>query len=136
MLMHATLGCCMHHSHSCDHGGVNTESAAPGPCVCGVHTESSDPAAEVDSPDRSGKSDHEGRPCHERRRCNGGKCSFARTESSPDSDSLNREVQPGVALHADRVPQTVTTAVLAASSLPDVLSCTPRLHLVLAVLLI
>ena len=134
VLLHATLGCCLHHVHAEDSGCHEGHSAADHATVCEHHAQANAaPTATVSEgqcvqrlPAPLG---HDG--------CDEGKCSFARTEVSPDPELAN----------AANLPAMFTISICCLLQLPqiadrshasscNVLSGDLRLHLAFAVLLI
>ena len=135
VLAHAIFGCCLHHAHSCEADCCDTASANVDACPCSGHEEPNDTVGVVSLVQPDG-SDQE--PFHQGpHRCEGDKCSFARTESSPDAGSLNAgEFLDVLALPAISLERITDAPAAATSFKPDAVSGTPRRHLVLAVLLI
>lgn len=130
MLVHATLGCCFHHSHTWESSERATASgvAQAGSSHCDGHARHEESYGRPDADDDQHQCPHNG-PLH----CKDVKCSFARTESSPDVQSLQlADCLAILALPA--INAGVETK--AASCVSDVAFDMPRLHLVLRVLLI
>ncbi len=134
--LHAALGCCLHHAHSCETGCCQ----APGPvvdgCPChesGVEVAKSTGEAEAQSTDSAQWS-----VPPDRHTCQGDRCDFARTESALQRD-IDVSIDVAILDHALWFEPLVlgTSPSLAQVDLGD---STPlqdrRLHLVLAIFLI
>lgn len=138
VLVHATLGCCVHHAHSWQVGCGETRAMGVGSSPCSGHDgheqhRTPTGAIWLNQPDhRDQPQPHDGP-----HRCEDDKCIFARTESSPGADSLNGgEFLDVLALPAISIAYIADSPVAATSFKPVAVSGTPRWHLVLAVLLI
>jgi hypothetical protein len=137
VLLHATLGCCFHHAHSCEADCCDTPSKTADGCPChsDEHRESSDVTSHDEHHSDHDRPHHD-RPHHGRHKCEGAECSFARTESASVTDSLEAGKYIAVwtlsfTCVADFSP-TVSMPTRPGNSDPGEL----RRHLVLAVLLI
>ena len=83
LMLHATLGCCLHHGHCADWDCGNHQR---GKCTadsleseCCDHRETASHASDTTW---DGQVLHDSLPMHNHSGCDEGKCSFARTESS------------------------------------------------------
>jgi hypothetical protein len=138
VLVHATMGCCVHHAHSDEtNRGVTAVDDAMHQKCCGhaAHGNCGMPegSAERCPADRSAPA----RPHHSPHGCSGVKCSFLLGKSSSDSEP----VHTGVTCHAVCLPpQAMAVEVHAkthsARHAPAPLPGSLRRHLVLAVLLV
>ena len=139
MLVHTALGCCVHHTHVCETGCMQTKGEDAG-LACGCrhgHDEPGGPAVTASSGScnrERGNSDHSH---HQRRTCAGGKCNFARTESSPHADSRDgKSFLSMQALPAILVAQISSGSGRAISPKSERPVEVTRRHLLLAVLLL
>lgn len=133
MVVHAIFGCCIHHEHSCEADCCDTLSSAEA-CSCGG-PDDCDPSdvATLDQPD-DGEREHSQHAPHQ---CEGGKCNFARTETSSDGDSLDARSIAAISVsHATCVVLIADRPVKATFFEPFPAFLAPRRHLVLAVFLI
>lgn len=134
VMVHVAFGCGGHHAHACD-AGCREAAAAPCPGPCRDREYDRDPAdaALSDQSDRG----CQGQPHHRAHRCEGDACKSVPTESSQDSGSEHAlGYSAAFVLPPTSFAQMADPAVSVVPSASDVASCTPRLHLVLAVLLI
>lgn len=122
MLLHAVLGCCLHHSHVEEGGNVSPQvSTSTASSPCHEHGQGSGP---------SGSHQHDGDPCHE------AKCVFVRP---PQEDQVAEATSLGAidtvfsALEAICVGQTHSSAL---RNVPSFCDLPVRSHLAKQVLLI
>lgn len=136
LMVHATFGCCLHHTHACETGCCVAPTPDASNCACDSDDE---PSASSASLGRSsdGEKNHSGHGPH---RCEGDTCSFSLTGSSRNVDtSKARSFLP--VLGCPATPLIVIAPIAdclnrATSYKADLASPAMRLHLVLAVLLI
>lgn len=143
VLVHTTFGCCAHHAHSSEVGCGEALSGCVDSSPCSghdghgkrVHGEHPEPtsAVSLNTPDDG---DHE--HSHDgTRRCEGSKCSFARTESSSPAYSLDADAfLAASAFPLVPIVDAIHAPIAGAAFQPDAHSGAPHRHLVLAVLLI
>ena len=142
LLAHAVLGCCMHHAHSCVVGCAEVSAGSVESCSCSGHKhrhgEASQPGATFDQRDHDGPDQHRPQPAPHQHQCEGDSCNFAGTESFPQldlgdaGDFLTFLMPPS----CDFVLSTKSSDTASHCLSPDIGAGTPRLHLVLGVLLI
>ena len=129
VLMHATLGCCVHHAHSCEVDCCGTPAATSADCPCNEQDVASDASVSGLTSDSSHG--------HDAHRCEGDACAGIVATSSDDDviDILSQPVAIAcwVARPAGLVTGETVVSLTAPSRAP---SLAPRLHLALAVLLI
>lgn len=133
MLVHATFGCCIHHEHSCEAGCCDTLSSAEA-CPCGGHDDR-DPSgvASLDQPNDGEREQHSHHPYQ----CEGGKCNFARTETSSDGSSPDARSIAAISVALATCVAYIADGPVGATSFePFMAFLAPRRHLVLAVFLI
>lgn len=138
VLMHATLGCCFHHSHACQSVGAEMHAAHAGFCSQhGAHAHAHGVVPENSASEPVGESgENHPRPGDDSTGCEGGDCSFARTESSDYRQALSDPCLGAACLLV--VDETVgrTDQFRGASPVPRGLYVKLRPHLQWAVLLI
>jgi len=135
VLAHATFGCCVHHAHSCDAGCCDADPGSMGDCSCHTDGDHDDSGSTdlSDQPDDSRPEHSE----HGPHRCDGGQCSFARTESSPKGNFLNAgDFLAVLILPSTFVQQVADRPFRATSFKPDTACGAIRQHLLLAVFLV
>ena len=92
VLLHATLGCCLHHAHACAERCCETPSPKANDCGCHHHDESEGDVSRVGEDDDAGAAENDslGEPAldatlshsscssrhHGSHRCDGGECQF------------------------------------------------------------
>jgi len=135
MLVHAAFGCCIHHDHSCEAPCREMPVANAEKCPCSGHDNDCDPtdAASLAQSDDVGQEHSE----HGPRRCDGGKCNFARTEAAPDVAPTDIGSFSSVLIPvAICLAQIADRPMRATSFEPNSALSALRRHLVLAVFLV
>lgn len=137
VMLHATIGCRGHHAHSCEVGCCETQEASTDTCPCGSHGDvpkraDATLADHSDADDQQHQRQHDGP-----HRCEVDTCKFVRTDSSRVGETRTISTRLAVWVSsATSVAHLAQTVVATVPSSAVVACCTPRLHLVLAVMLI
>ena len=137
-VVHAAFGCCIHHAHACHVGCIKASSNGVEECPCHDHEEDRDSTrlGTIDVDDAKHFGDKQ-QPQHGPQRCHGEKCNFARTEASVDEGCLQTYAK--LAVLARLTPFFASEfdfSITAPGSNLRAMLGVPRLHLLLAVLLI
>lgn len=128
VLMHATIGCCLHHAHSCKIDCCDVPAATAAACPCDGHEHEEEEASPT--PELAKHSGHD----HDSHQCEQDSCSFVASKSS--SSELDGVFGQPAALAFTLSAAYAGPRPASAAEQPDVVSSAPRLHVVLSVLLI
>lgn len=129
VLMHATVGCCVHHAHSCEVDCCELPAATAVACHCDGHSHEKDngPGASLELANHS----NHNRDSHD---CEAAPCSFVASRSADKVWDVALDSATAIAFIGSAASFGRTLSI--APETPDVVSSAPRLHVILSILLI